>query len=255
MELNNQVAIVTGGGSGLGLATAKKLVAQGARVVVADRNTEAGQAAAIELGDAATFAEMDVTQADAVQAAIDTATQLGALRAVVNCAGIGSAGRTIAKDGTPFDLDMFRMTVEINLVGTFNVIRLAASAMAQNEPLAHNERGVIVNTASVAAYEGQIGQVAYAASKAGVVGMTLPIARDLSVTGIRVLTIAPGTFDTPMLGMLPAEIKEAIASSIPFPKELGSPEHYAMLAEHMIKNPYINGETVRLDGALRLAPR
>jgi len=255
MELKNSVALVTGGASGLGLATARRLIAGGARVVLADRNVEQGAAAASELGDAARFAEVDVTSEAAVTAAIDKARELGPLRIAVNCAGIGSAGRTIGKDGTPFALDVFKMTVEVNLVGTFNVIRLAASAMSQNEPMAHNERGVIINTASVAAYEGQIGQVAYSASKAGVVGMTLPIARDLAVVGIRVLTIAPGTFDTPMLGMLPDEIKQAIASTIPFPRELGNPDHFGMLAEHMVTNPYINGETVRIDGALRLSPK
>ena len=255
MIIQDVSAIVSGGVSGLGEATTRRLVAGGARVVMMDLNEEKGKAMEDELGDSVKFMKTNVASPDDVSAAIAAAEAMAPLRIAVNCAGIGSIGRTINRDGTAHDLDAFKKTIEVNLIGTFNVIRLAAAAMSKLDPLEANERGVIINTASVAAYEGQIGQAAYSASKGGVVGMTLPIARDLSVTGIRVLTIAPGTFDTPMLGMLPEEIRQAIANGIPFPKLLGDPAQYAHLVEHMVQNSYMNGETVRLDGALRLAPK
>lgn len=255
MIIQDVSAIVSGGVSGLGEATTRRLVAGGARVVMMDLNEEKGKAMEDELGESVKFMKTNVASPDDVSAAIEAAVAMAPLRIAVNCAGIGSIGRTINRDGTAHDLDVFKKTIEVNLIGTFNVIRLAASAMSKNDPLEANERGVIISTASVAAYEGQIGQAAYSASKGGVVGMTLPIARDLSVAGIRVLTIAPGTFDTPMLGMLPEEIRQAIANGIPFPKLLGDPAQYAHLVEHMVQNSYMNGETVRLDGALRLAPK
>lgn len=255
MIIQDVSAIVSGGVSGLGEATTRRLVAGGARVVMMDLNEEKGKAMEDELGESVKFMKTNVASPDDVSAAIAAAEAMAPLRIAVNCAGIGSIGRTINRDGTAHDLDVFKKTIEVNLIGTFNVIRLAAAAMSKNEPLEANERGVIINTASVAAYEGQIGQAAYSASKGGVVGMTLPIARDLAVTGIRVLTIAPGTFDTPMLGMLPEEIRQAIANGIPFPKLLGDPAQYAHLVEHMVQNSYMNGETVRIDGALRLAPK
>ena len=255
MIIQDVSAIVSGGVSGLGEATTRRLVAGGARVVMMDLNEEKGKAMEDELGDSVKFMKTNVASPDDVSAAIAAAEAMAPLRIAVNCAGIGSIGRTINRDGTAHDLDAFKKTIEVNLIGTFNVIRLAAAAMSKLDPLEANERGVIINTASVAAYEGQIGQAAYSASKGGVVGMTLPIARDLSVAGIRVLTIAPGTFDTPMLGMLPEEIRQAIANGIPFPKLLGDPAQYAHLVEHMVQNSYMNGETVRIDGALRLAPK
>ncbi len=255
MIIQDVSAIVSGGVSGLGEATTRRLVAGGARVVMMDLNEEKGKAMEDELGESVKFMKTNVASPDDVSAAIAAAEAMAPLRIAVNCAGIGSIGRTINRDGTAHDLDAFKKTIEVNLIGTFNVIRLAAAAMSKLDPLEANERGVIINTASVAAYEGQIGQAAYSASKGGVVGMTLPIARDLSVAGIRVLTIAPGTFDTPMLGMLPEEIRQAIANGIPFPKLLGDPAQYAHLVEHMVQNSYMNGETVRLDGALRLAPK
>jgi NAD(P)-dependent dehydrogenase (short-subunit alcohol dehydrogenase family) len=255
MIIQDVSAIVSGGVSGLGEATTRRLVAGGARVVMMDLNEEKGKAMEDELGESVKFMKTNVASPDDVSAAIAAAEAMAPLRIAVNCAGIGSIGRTINRDGTAHDLDVFKKTIEVNLIGTFNVIRLAAAAMSKNDPLEANERGVIINTASVAAYEGQIGQAAYSASKGGVVGMTLPIARDLSVAGIRVLTIAPGTFDTPMLGMLPEEIRQAIANGIPFPKLLGDPAQYAHLVEHMVQNSYMNGETVRIDGALRLAPK
>jgi NAD(P)-dependent dehydrogenase (short-subunit alcohol dehydrogenase family) len=255
MIIKDVSAIVSGGVSGLGEATTRRLVAGGARVVMMDLNEEKGKAMEDELGDSVKFMKTNVASPDDVSAAIAAAEAMAPLRIAVNCAGIGSIGRTINRDGTAHDLDAFKKTIEVNLIGTFNVIRLAAAAMSKLDPLEANERGVIINTASVAAYEGQIGQAAYSASKGGVVGMTLPIARDLSVAGIRVLTIAPGTFDTPMLGMLPEEIRQAIANGIPFPKLLGDPAQYAHLVEHMVQNSYMNGETVRIDGALRLAPK
>jgi NAD(P)-dependent dehydrogenase (short-subunit alcohol dehydrogenase family) len=255
MVIKDAAAVVTGGASGLGEATVRKLVAAGARVVIADRDDVKGEALAGDLGAACRFARTDVSSPEQVQAAIAEAEKLGELRAAVSCAGVGWAQRTLNKEGVPHDLELFRKVVEINLVGTFNVMRLAAAAMAKNAPQPSGERGVVVNTASIAAFDGQIGQVAYAASKAAVVGLTLPAARDLSKAGIRVLTIAPGTFDTPMLGLLPEEQRQALGAGIPFPARLGRPEEFGQLALHMIENAYLNGETVRLDGALRMPPK
>lgn len=254
MKIKDSVALVTGGASGLGEATVRRFVADGGKAVIVDMNAEKGEALSSELGDAVVFQKTDVTDASQVQAAIDAAKALGTLRVAVSCAGVGWAARTIKRDGTPHDLDLFKKVIEVNLVGTFNVIRLAASAMSQNDPV-DGERGVIINTASVAAYDGQIGQAAYSASKGGVVGMTLPIARDLSKSNIRVLTIAPGTFDTPMLATLPDEVRQALAAQIPNPSRLGRPEEYAALAAHMVENGYLNAEVVRLDGALRMPPK
>jgi NAD(P)-dependent dehydrogenase (short-subunit alcohol dehydrogenase family) len=255
MDIRDAAALVTGGASGLGEATVRKLAAAGAKVVIADRDDKKGEALAADLGASCRFVRTDVTSPEQVQEAIAAAQKLGPLRAAVSCAGVGWVQRTVNKDGAPHDLELFRKVLEINLVGTFNVMRLAAAAMAKNEPQRSGERGVIVNTASIAAFDGQIGQVAYAASKAAVAGMTLPAARDLSKAGIRVLTIAPGTFDTPMLGLLPEEARQALAAGIPFPARLGQPEEYGRLALHMIENAYLNGETVRLDGALRMPPK
>lgn len=255
MKLQGSVALVTGGASGLGEATVRRLAAGGARVVIVDRDEKRGPALEKELGERARFVKTDVTSPDEVQAAVDAATKLGGLRAAVSCAGVGWAARTINKEGQPHDLELFKTVIAINLVGTFNVARLAAAAMSKLEPLDDGERGVIINTASIAAFDGQIGQAAYSASKGGVVGMTLPIARDLSAVGIRVLTIAPGTMDTPMLAQLPEAARQALAAGIPFPRRLGSPDDYAALAEHMIVNRYLNGEVVRLDGALRMPPK
>jgi NAD(P)-dependent dehydrogenase (short-subunit alcohol dehydrogenase family) len=250
MEINNAVAVVTGGASGLGLATTKRLLDAGAQVVVLDIR---GKEAVAELGDRAVFAETDVTNEAAVTAALDTAEKLGPLRIAVNCAGTGNAMKTLSKDG-PFPLDAFRKIIEINLIGTFNVIRLAAERMAKTEPVGE-ERGVIVNTASVAAFDGQVGQAAYSASKGGVVGMTLPIARDLSRELIRVVTIAPGLFDTPLLAGLPEPARESLGKQVPHPSRLGKPDEYGALAVHIVENPMLNGEVIRLDGAIRMAPR
>jgi NAD(P)-dependent dehydrogenase (short-subunit alcohol dehydrogenase family) len=246
-------AIVTGGASGLGEATARRLAATGARVVVVDRDEARGMPLADELG--ATFVRADVTSHDDVTAAAEAATALAPLRVCIHCAGIGWVERTIARDGTPHDLDRFRRIVEVNLVGTFNVIRLVASAMHANEPLEHGERGVIVNTASVAAFDGQIGQAAYAASKGGVVSLTLTCARDLSAAGIRVCTIAPGLVDTPLLGTMPDDARDALAQSVLFPKRLGRPDDYASLALEIVRNSYLNGETIRMDAGIRMPPK
>ncbi|MFE1950015.1 3-hydroxyacyl-CoA dehydrogenase [Streptomyces sp. NPDC059524] len=244
-------ALVTGGASGLGRATAERLAAAGAHVVVLDLPTSDGVAVAKEIG--ATFVPGDVTSEADVTAAVGAATALAPLRITVNCAGIGGAGRIVGKEG-PYDLAMFRKVVEVNLIGTFNVIRLAAQAMGGNEPV-DGDRGVIVNTASVAAFDGQIGQCAYSASKGGIVGMTLPIARDLARTNIRVMTIAPGLFETPLLGRLPQEAKDSLGAQVPHPARLGLPAEYAQLAESIVVNPMLNGETIRLDGGIRMAPR
>ena len=254
MKLDGAVVLVTGGASGLGAATLRRLVAGGARGVIVDRDEGKGQALAAELGDRAVFAKADVTDAAQVEAAVARATELGPLRVAVSCAGVGWASRTLDKTGKPHDLGLFQTVIAVNLVGTFNVLRLAAAAMARNEPDG-GERGVIVNTASVAAFDGQIGQIAYAASKAGVAGMTLPAARDLAPAGIRVVTIAPGLFDTPMLGMLPEDKRAALAADVVFPKRLGDPAEYGELVAAIAQNPYLNGETIRLDGALRMPPR
>jgi NAD(P)-dependent dehydrogenase (short-subunit alcohol dehydrogenase family) len=255
MQLAGSVALVTGGASGLGAATVRRLVAGGARAVIVDRDQAKGEALAAELGAAAAFAVADVTDPAQVEAAIGKAGALGPLRVAVSCAGVGWASRTLDKTGKPHDLELFRTVVTVNLIGTFNVLRLAAAAMARTEPAAGGERGVIVNTASVAAFDGQIGQIAYAASKAGVAGMTLPAARDLAPVGIRVVTIAPGIFDTPMLGALPEDKRAALAADVVFPKRLGDPVEYGALVASIVELGYLNGETIRLDGALRMPPK
>jgi len=255
MKIEGAVALVTGGASGLGEATVRRLCGAGARAVIVDRDAKRGEALARELGDRAVFQPTDVTAEADVRAAVERAAQLGPLRIAVSCAGVGWAARTVDKSGAPHDLELFKTVIGINLVGTFNVLRLCAAQMAKNEPGDDGERGVIVNTASVAAFDGQIGQIAYAASKSGVVGMTLPAARDLSTVGVRVVTIAPGTFDTPMMAMLPEPARQALAAGVPFPRRLGVPDDYAALVEHIAVNRYLNGETIRLDGALRMPPK
>jgi NAD(P)-dependent dehydrogenase (short-subunit alcohol dehydrogenase family) len=254
MKLAGSVALVTGGASGLGAATVRALVAGGAKVAIVDRDEARGTALASELGGNAVFAKADVTEAAQVEAAIAEAGKLGTLRIAVSCAGVGWASRTLDKTGKPHDLDLFKTVVGINLIGTFNVLRLTAAAISKADPV-NGERGVIVNTASVAAYDGQIGQIAYAASKAGVVGMTLPAARDLAPAGIRVVTIAPGIFDTPMLGALPEDKRAALATDVVFPKRLGDPAEYGSLVVSIVELGYLNGETIRLDGALRMPPK
>lgn len=255
MEAKGKVALVTGGASGLGAATVRALVGAGAKVVIADKNAELGEALARELGAAARFAETDVTSEPQMLAAIATAkSELGGLHVAVGCAGIGTAGRLVSKGG-PFPFDLFALTVNVNLVGMFNMMRLAAHAMQDNAPSDEGERGVIVTTASIAAFDGQIGQVAYSASKAGVSGMTLPVARELARTGIRVVCIAPGLFDTPMMAGLPEEARKSLEATVPFPPRLGRPAEYARLVLSIVDNPMLNGETIRLDGALRMAPK
>lgn len=254
MQITSKTALVTGGASGLGNATARVLVDAGANVVLVDLPSSAGEDRAAELGDRALFAPTDVTDAQQVEDAIAMATErFGSLDIAVNCAGIAPAQKTVGRKG-PHDLDVFARTVQVNLVGTFNVIRLAAAHMAGQEPDA-GERGVIVNTASIAAFDGQMGQAAYAASKGGVVGLTLPVARDLARDLIRVVTIAPGTFDTPMLAGLPQEARDALAADIPHPNRLGDPGEYGLLVRQIVENPYLNGEVIRLDGALRMKAR
>jgi NAD(P)-dependent dehydrogenase (short-subunit alcohol dehydrogenase family) len=250
VQIKDAVAVVTGGASGLGLATTKRLLDAGASVVVIDLK---GEEVVAELGDRAKFVATNVTDEDGVSKALDVAESLGPLRINVNCAGIGNAIKTLGKDG-PFPLDGFKKVVEVNLIGTFNVLRLAAERIAKNEPLGE-ERGVIINTASVAAFEGQIGQAAYSASKGGVVGMSLPIARDLSRSLIRVCTIAPGLFKTPLLGSLPEEAQKSLGQQVPHPARLGDPDEYGALAVHIVENAMLNGEVIRLDGAIRMAPR
>ncbi|MBL8447002.1 MAG: 3-hydroxyacyl-CoA dehydrogenase [Zoogloeaceae bacterium] len=254
MEIQDQVFVVTGGGSGLGAATARHLVAQGGKVVLADVNAEAGLALAEELGSNARFVVTDVTREDSAQAAFATAQEMGTLRGLVNCAGVAPAEKVVGKEG-PHRLDSFARTVQINLVGSFNMIRLAAAIMSQSQPDAGGERGVIVSTASVAAFDGQLGQAGYAASKGGVVAMTLPIARELARYGIRVMTIAPGIMETPMLLGMPAEVQDALGKMVPFPSRLGKPAEFAALVGHIIGNPYLNGEVIRLDGAIRMAAK
>jgi NAD(P)-dependent dehydrogenase (short-subunit alcohol dehydrogenase family) len=253
MKLSGSVALVTGGASGLGAATARRLAAGGAQVVIVDRDDARGVPLAGELGGA--FAKADVTDAAQVEAAVAQAAQLGPLRIAVSCAGVGWASRTLDRTGKPHDLELFKTVIGVNLVGTFNVLRLAAAAMSRTEPLEHGARGVIVNTASVAAFDGQVGQIAYASSKAGIVGMTLPAARDLAPAGIRVVTIAPGIFDTPMLGTLPEDKRAALAADVVFPRRLGDPADYGALVAAIVENDYLNGETIRLDGALRMPPK
>ncbi|MGW0045130.1 SDR family NAD(P)-dependent oxidoreductase [Rhodococcus sp. NPDC003348] len=253
MNINGKVTVVTGGASGLGLATARQLIEQGSKVVLLDLPTSNGAAVAAELGENAIFAPADITDEVAVAAALDAAEAFGELRAVVSCAGTGRSLRVVGRKGV-FPLDVFTKVVTINLIGTFNVIRLAAERMSKLE-LEGEERGVIVTTASVAAYEGQIGQAAYAASKAGVAGMTLPLARDLASLAIRVVSIAPGLFDTPLLGGLGDEAKASLGAQIPHPSRLGDPAEFGSLAAHIVSNPMLNGEVIRLDGAIRMAPR
>ena len=257
VEIENRTFFVTGGGSGLGAATARMLAEAGGNVVLADVNDEAGESLTGEIGDRARFSRADVTDARSVQAALDTAREaFGSLDGLVNCAGVGPAKKVLGKKG-PHPLEDFEKTVGINLIGTFNAIRLAAAVMAENEPAggAEGERGVIVNTASVAAFDGQIGQAAYAASKGGVVSLTLPVARELADLGIRVVTIAPGLFETPMLAALPEAARESLGKQVPFPPRLGRPEEYAALVKHIVENEMLNGEVIRLDGAIRMAPR
>ena len=253
MNLDGKIAVVTGGASGLGLATARVLTAHGASVMLADVSDDAGAHAEQSLAGA-TYVHTDVTREDDVTALVDAAAERGPLAVVVNCAGIGTANRVAGRDG-PFPLDVFRRTIEVNLVGTFNVIRLAAARMIASTPVDGEERGVIVNTASVAAFDGQIGQAAYSASKGGVAGLTLPVARDLAQHLIRVVTIAPGLFDTPMLAGLPEEARSSLGAQTPHPARLGDPAEYGALAAHICENPMLNGEVIRLDGAIRMAPR
>lgn len=254
MQIEGQTALVTGGASGLGRATVEALLDAGANAVIADLPKSDGEAVAKQLGPRSTFAPTNVTDPEQIQAAIEMgAERFGGIHIAVNCAGIGWAQRTVSRDG-PHDLKVFELVLRVNLIGTFNVIRLAAARMATQEPVGE-ERGVIVNTASIAAYDGQIGQAAYSASKGGVVSMTLPIARDLAPRLIRVVTIAPGTFDTPMLAGLPQEHRDKLAAEIPHPSRLGQPSEFASLVRHIVGNPMINGETIRLDGALRMPPR
>ncbi|MDK3025715.1 3-hydroxyacyl-CoA dehydrogenase [Cupriavidus taiwanensis] len=252
MEIKDNVFIVTGGASGLGAGTARLLAEGGARVVIADLNEAAGQALAAETGGR--FVRCDVTSEADGQAVVAAAQSLGRLAGLVNCAGIATANKTVGKNG-PHPLDAFDKTIRINLIGTFNMIRLAAAAMVQNAPDSEGERGVIINTASVAAFDGQIGQAAYAASKGGVVAMTLAIARDLARDGVRCMTIAPGIFETPMLLGMPQEVQDALGKMVPFPSRLGRPAEYAKLARSIIENPMLNGEVIRLDGAIRMQPK
>jgi NAD(P)-dependent dehydrogenase (short-subunit alcohol dehydrogenase family) len=254
MELKNSTFIVTGGASGLGAATARTLAQGGGNVVIADVNADAGNALAKELGQAR-FIKTDVTaEADGKAAVALALKEFGGLQGLVNCAGIAIGEKTVGKEG-PHALASFSRVIGINLIGTFNMIRLAADAMSKGQPNAGGERGVIINTASVAAYDGQIGQAAYSASKGGIVGMTLPIARDLSRSGIRVVTIAPGIFETPMLLGMPKDVQDALGKLVPFPSRLGRPDEYAALARHIFENAMLNGETIRLDGAIRLTPK
>ena len=255
MQIGNHVFLVTGGASGLGAATARLLAAEGASVVLADLDRPAGQALANELGHSARFVLTDVTSENDAQAAVDVAREaFGHLHGLINCAGIAPSEKVIGRDG-PHRLESFARVININLVGTFNMIRLAAAAIAKEEPGADGERGVIINTASIAAFDGQIGQAAYAASKGGVAALTLPIARELARSGIRVVTIAPGIFETPMMAAFPQEVQDALAKSVPFPQRLGRPAEFAALVRHIVENTMLNGEIIRLDGALRMPPR
>lgn len=253
MDISGTSALVTGGASGIGAAVAHRLAAAGARVTIIDRNADLGVKVAEEIGGF--FAAADVTSSDDVTAAVAAAVEVGPLRVTVNCAGIGWAERTVNRKGDPASLDAFRKVIGVNLIGTYNVLRVAAAAMSRTDPLEEGERGVIINTASVAAFDGQIGQAAYAASKGGVVALTLATARDLSPIGIRVCTIAPGLVDTPLLGTLPEEARAALAAGVPFPKRLGRPDDYASLAMEIVRNGYLNGETIRMDAALRMPPK
>jgi NAD(P)-dependent dehydrogenase (short-subunit alcohol dehydrogenase family) len=254
MQLAGSVAVITGGASGLGAATARLFGGAGAKLALFDLNAEAGNALAAEFGNNGLFVKVDVTNADDVQHALTQMQErFGSIHIVVNCAGVATAERVVSRQG-PLPLERFERVIQINLIGTFNVIRLAAALMMHNTPNAEGERGVIINTASVAAFDGQIGQPAYAASKAGVAGMTLPIAREFAAHGIRVVAIAPGVFDTPMVAGLPEPARQALSTVVPFPNRLGRPDEYAALARHIVENVMLNGETIRLDGALRLGP-
>jgi NAD(P)-dependent dehydrogenase (short-subunit alcohol dehydrogenase family) len=254
MQIKGNVFIVTGGASGLGGATTRLIAESGGKVVIADVQADKGEALARELGASARFVKCDVTSEADAQTAVEAACSLGTLRGLVNCAGIAIGEKTVGKDG-PHALASFTRVIAINLIGSFNMIRLAAAAMSRLDPTSDGERGVLVNTASVAAFDGQIGQAAYSASKGGIVGMTLPIARDLSRSGIRCCTIAPGLFATPMLLGMPQEVQDSLGKQVPFPSRLGKPEEYAALARHIIENVMLNGETIRLDGAIRLQPK
>lgn len=254
MKLNDSSAIVTGGASGLGLATARRLVEQGVKVVIADLPASNGAEVAAQFGAQVRFVAADVTSEPQMQQAVDTAVGLAPLRVLINCAGRGGALRIVDKEGRPGALDFYENIVRINLVGTFNALRLAAAAMAKNEPV-DGDRGVCILTSSVAAWEGQVGQIPYASAKAGIVGMTLVAARDLAQRAIRVVTIAPGIFDTPILARLPENVKASLGASVPHPPRLGQPDEFARLALHIVDNPMINGETIRLDGAIRMQPR
>lgn len=255
MDMKDVVAVVTGGASGLGEATVRRIVAKGGKAVLFDLNEERGRQVAEELGEQALFVKTNVTDSSSVQASLDYACdRFGKVNALINCAGIAIAKKTIGRNG-PHDLASFTKVIEVNLIGTFNTIRLAAEKMVTNEPDENGERGVIINTASVAAFEGQVGQAAYSASKGGVVGMTLPIARDLAEYGIRVLAIAPGVFETPMFDQLPEKARIALGKMTPFPTRLGKPDEYAQLAQSIIENPMLNGEVIRLDGAIRMQPK
>mgnify|MGYP001813149991 FL=1 len=253
MNIAGASAIVTGGASGLGAATARRLAADGMKIVVIDLQDSLGEETAARIGGA--YVHADVTDPEQVQRAVDAAVEVAPLRVVVNCAGIGPPARTVARDGSPHDLSDFAKVININLIGTFNCIRLAAAAMVTNDPMDHNERGAIVNTASGAAYDGQIGQAAYAASKGGIVGMTLPVARDLASAGIRVNTVAPGIIDTPLLAGLPEQARESLAQQVLNPKRLGRPDEFADLVHLLVTHSYMNGETIRMDGGIRMGPK
>jgi NAD(P)-dependent dehydrogenase (short-subunit alcohol dehydrogenase family) len=255
MNLENRGVLVTGGASGLGAACVKTLSQAGAKVVIVDLNDEAGTALASQIGEAAVFVKTNVTEEDSMQAAVQAAVdRFGGLHVLINCAGIGTAEKVLGKDG-PGSLASFNKVIAVNLIGTYNAIRLAAAAMSANPPNEGGERGVIINTASIAAFDGQIGQAAYSASKGGIVGMTLPIARELARYGIRVMTIAPGIFDTPLLAGLPEPARLSLGQQVPFPPRLGRPDEYAALARHIIENEMLNGEVIRLDGGIRMSPR
>lgn len=255
MNIQNRTFFITGGGSGLGAATARLLAEAGAKVVIADVNPAAGEGVAAEIGGAARFVKTDITSEESVQAAIQqTVEAFGSLHGAINCAGIAIAEKVLGKNG-PHDLARFSQVIQINLIGTFNVTRLAAAVMSQNEPTPGGERGVIINTASAAAFDGQVGQAAYSASKGGVVAMTLPLAREFARYGIRVMTIAPGIFSTPMMAGLPEAAQQALAQQVPFPPRLGRPDEFAALAKHVVENEMLNGEVIRLDGAIRMPPK
>ncbi len=255
MQIKDKVFIVTGGGSGLGAATARRIVATGGKAVLVDINEEAGAATAAELGDSSRFVRADVTNEEEVKTAVSTAvSEFGGLHGAINCAGIAIAAKVLGRKGI-HSLEAFNKVIQINLIGSFNVIRLTAAVVAENEPNENGERGVFISTASVAGYDGQVGQTAYAASKGGIIAMTLPLAREFARSGMRVMTIAPGIMDTPMLAGLPEKARISLGQQVPFPSRLGNPDEYAMLAEQIIENPLLNGEVIRLDGAIRMAPR